>query len=64
MADEAPPDVRQNAALAARMLDFGDILLPADTDTIEILATDSEGNLVPHEALKPDTCVRVSLQPE
>ena len=62
MADEFPLDVRQGAARASREVDFGDTLLPADTDTIEILAPDSDGNLVPHEAIKPDTCFEMSFQ--
>jgi len=64
MADEFPPDVRHDAALASRMLNFEDILLPANTDTIDILAPDSDGNLVSHEAIKPDTCVKLSPQPQ
>ena len=64
MDEELPLDVRQNAARASRVVDFEDILLPANTDTIDILAPDSDGNLVSHEAIKPDTCVKLSPQPQ
>ncbi|MDA2916860.1 hypothetical protein MYX64_08490 [Nitrospinae bacterium AH_259_B05_G02_I21] len=59
--DEHSPGVRQEAALASRKFNFEDILLPADTDTIEVLVPDDDGNPVPYEALKPSTCVKLSL---
>ena len=64
MDDEYPTDVRQKALRVSRMVDFEDILLPANTDTIEILAPDRNGNLVPHEAIKPDTYFEMSFQPQ
>ena len=59
--ESAPAEVRKNAALLARGADFGNALLPPDTDTISFLAPNWEGNLVRHEALPPGTRVDLSL---
>ncbi len=59
--EEVPPDIRRTAAVAARSVRVSDGLLPADTDTIEIKAPDSQGNPVVHEALPPETVVRIQL---
>jgi hypothetical protein len=59
--EEAPADVRRTAALASRMVDVSDGLLPADTDTIEFRAPDDSGKLVLHEALPPGTVVRIGI---
>jgi hypothetical protein len=58
----APAAMRQMAATIAATVVCSDALLDADTDTIEISASDSEGNVIPHEALPPGTQIRVSLQ--
>lgn len=52
---QAPADVRQRAALLARRARFSDAILPADVETIAILASDDKGELVPHEAVPPET---------
>lgn len=52
---EAPPDVRQRAAVLARQARFSDAVLPADMETIAILAPNEQGELVPHEAVPPGT---------
>ena len=52
---DAPADVRRRAALLARHARFSDALLPADMETIAILAPDEKGELVPHEAAPPGT---------
>ena len=57
----APAAMRQMAATISATVVCDDALLPADTDTIEILTTDSEGNVIPHEALQPGTQIRVRL---
>ena len=61
--DRAPLDVRRSAAIAARVVDVCDALLPGDTDTIEIEVPDRTGNMVPHEALPPGTVARIRLRP-
>jgi hypothetical protein len=56
--DEAvPAEVRKGTALMSRGVEFGDAILPPDTDTISFLAPDWEGELVQHEALPPGTRV-------
>ena len=57
----APAAMRQMAATIAATIVCHDARLPADTDTIEILPTDSEGHVVPHEALPPGTQLRIRL---
>ncbi len=59
---EAPPDQRQTALFASRHVRAGDVYLPAETDTIEILAPDHKGDMVPHEALKPGTRCIISIK--
>lgn len=53
--EQAPADVRQRAAVVARQARFSDAVLPADVETIAILAPDENGQLVPHEAVPPGT---------
>lgn len=60
-AEEVPDEVRRNAALTARVIDMSDGFLPADTDTVEIRASDAQGNLVAHEALPPNTIALIRL---
>ena len=57
----APAAMRRLAATIAATTVCSDALLPADADTIEIFAPDSEGNVVPHEALPPGTQIQVGL---
>jgi hypothetical protein len=56
-----PTDVRQKALMASRYCAISDGVLPAETETIEILAPDEEGHLVPHEALVPGTSCLIRL---
>jgi hypothetical protein len=60
---DVPSDVRQKALMASRY-SISDGVLPAETETIEILAPDDQGNLVPHEALAPDTSCVIRLAAE
>ena len=60
--EQVPADLREKAAAIARSLDASDVLLPADTDTIDFLAPDTDGALVPHEALAPGTTIRVRMR--
>ncbi len=62
--ESAPAAMRQMAATIAATIVCHDALLPADTDTIEISAPNSEGKIVPHEALPPGTQIRIRLQVE
>jgi hypothetical protein len=62
-AADAPPTVRSGAAALARATVADDTHLPADTDTIEIGAPDSTGELVPTEALPPGGTIRVRFRP-
>jgi len=57
----APAAMRHMAATIASTIVCSDSLLPADTDTIEIMAANSEGKAVPYEALPPGTQIRVRL---
>jgi hypothetical protein len=57
----APAAMRQMAATIATTIVCSDSVLPADTDTIEIVAADSEGHPLPYEALPPGTQLRVRL---
>lgn len=59
---EVPPDQRQTALFASRHVQAGDVHLPAETDTIEILAPNHKGDIVPHEALKPGTRCIISIR--
>ena len=59
--ESAPAAMRHMAATIATTIVCNDALLPADTDTIEILAANSEGSVVPYEALPPRTQIRVRL---
>ncbi len=60
---EVPADQRQTALHASRHVQIDDVYLPADTDTIEIMAPDHKGEMVPNEALKPGTRCTIRLQP-
>lgn len=60
--ESSPAAMRHMAATIATTIVCNDALLPAGTDTIEILAADSEGNVVTHEALPPGTQIRIRLR--
>jgi hypothetical protein len=60
--ESMPTAMREMAATIAANTVCHDALLPADTDTIEVSAPDSEGNVVAHEALLPGTQIRIRLQ--
>lgn len=57
--ENAPAAMREMAVTIAATVVCNDALLPPDSDTIEVSAPDSEGNVVPHEALPPGTQIRV-----
>ena len=59
--ESMPTAMREMAATIAANIVCNDALLPADADTIEVLAPDVEGVVVPHEALPPGTRIRVRL---
>ncbi len=59
---DVPPDQRQTASFASRRIAPWDVFLPAETDTIAILAPNHNGDLVWHEALRPGTRCILSLQ--
>ena len=51
----APAEMRQMAATMAATTICRDVLLPADSDTVEINVPDSRGNVATYEALPPGT---------
>ena len=57
----APAEMRQMAATMAATTICSDVLLPPDSDTVEIGVTDSEGNMTRYEALPPGTRMRARL---
>ena len=57
----APAEMRQMAATMASTTICSDVLLPADSDTIEIVVPDSQGNMAAYEALPPGTRMRARL---
>jgi hypothetical protein len=58
----APAEMRQMAATMATTTICSDVLLPADSDTVEIAVPDSQGNMTRYEALPPGTRMRVRLE--
>ena len=58
---ESRDAMRQMAATMAATTICSDVLLPPDSDTIEIGVTDSEGNMTRYEALPPGTRMRARL---
>jgi hypothetical protein len=60
----APAEMRQMAATIAATTICRDVLLPADSDTVEIGIVDSQGKLVRYEALPPGTRMRARLELE
>ena len=57
----APAEMRQMAATMAATTICSDVLLPADSDTVEIAVPDSQGNMATYEALPPGTRMRARL---
>ena len=57
----APAEMRQMAATMAATTVCRDVLLPADSDTVEIGVPDSQGHVATFEALPPGTRMRVSI---
>lgn len=59
---DAPAEMRRLASTMAATTVCDDIVLPADSDTVEISAPDARGNPVRCEALPPGTRVRARLR--
>ncbi len=59
---DAPDEMRQMANTMVTTTVCNDVLLPADSDTIEISTPNSRGDLVRCEALPPGTRMRARLQ--
>jgi hypothetical protein len=57
----APVEMRQMAATMVATTICGDVLLPPDSDTVEIGVADFQGNMTRYEALPPGTRLRVKL---
>ncbi|HTI53562.1 MAG TPA: hypothetical protein VMC04_04975 [Verrucomicrobiae bacterium] len=57
----APAEMREMAAMMATTTTCRDVLLPADSDTVEIAVPDSQGTMTRYEALRPGTRMRVRL---
>ena len=57
----APAEMRQMAATMAATTVCRDVLLPANSDTVEIGVPDSQGHVATFEALPPGTRMRVSI---
>ena len=57
----APAEMRQMAATMAATTVCRDVLLPGDSDTVEIGVPDSRGHVATFEALPPGTRMRVSI---
>ena len=57
----APAQMRQMAATMAATTVCRDVLLPADSDTVEIGVPDSQGHVTTFEALPPGTRMRVRI---
>ena len=57
----APAEMRQMAATVAATTICRDVLLPADSDTVEIGIVDSQGKMARYEALPPGTRMRARL---
>jgi len=53
---------RRAAMIFATRGEFSDVLLPADTDTISLLAADDAGSLVLHESLPPGTVATMTFR--
>jgi len=51
----APDEVRAGASTMARLAQFADALLPADTDTVGLNTYDDDGTPLSTEALPPET---------
>jgi hypothetical protein len=58
----APAEMRQMAATLAATTTCRDVLLPANSDTVQISVPDSQGHLATYEALPPGTRMRVKLE--
>lgn len=58
----APAEMRQMAATIAATTICRDVLLPADSDTVEIGIVDSQGKVARYEALPPGTRMRARLE--
>lgn len=54
----APAEMRQMAATMATTTVCKDVLLPADSDTVELRIPDAQGNMATYEALPPGTRMR------
>ena len=57
----APAEMRQMAATMATTTMCSDVLLPADSDTVEIAIPDSHGNTTTYEAVPPGTRLQAKL---
>jgi hypothetical protein len=57
----APAEMRQMAATMATTTICSDVLLPPDSDTVEIAVPDSQGHMTRYEALPPGTRMRGRL---
>ena len=57
----APAEMRQMAATLAATTTCPDVLLPAESDTVQIWVSDSRGHLATYEALPPGTRMRAKL---
>jgi hypothetical protein len=57
----APVKMRQMAATMVATTICSDVLLPPDSDTVEIGVPDSQGNMTRYEGLPPGTRLRVKL---
>jgi hypothetical protein len=57
----APAEMRQMAATMAATTVCRDVMLPADSDTVEIGVPDSQGHVTTFEALPPGTRMRVRI---
>src|ERR1700730_16692173 len=58
----APAEMRQMAATIAATTICRDVLLPADSDTVEIGIVDSQGTMGRHAALPPGARMRARLE--
>lgn len=59
----APAEMRQMATTLAATTTCPDVVLPADSDTVEIAVPDPRGHVVRHEALPPGTRMRAKIEP-
>jgi hypothetical protein len=58
----APAPMREMAATMATTTVCRDVVLPADSDTVELALPDSEGSLATYEALPPGTRMRARIE--